>query len=160
VVRNVFRHPARVRYEAFTGIGPRRFVDLFSMTIGDGRSIQRKAKDQGGARVEWRAGDHSAPRVPLDPSSYLDREAAAVQVSEDRGETCESPPQTPRRSTMTTKTKRTERAPTYAEVLETAKLTSDEIDATWPAWKKQWATPEPVEIRPDPRVEKLAARKS
>jgi deoxycytidylate deaminase len=70
----------RVRYEAFTGIGPRRFVDLFSMTIGDGRSVQRKAKDRGGARVAWRAGDHSAPRVPLDPSSYLDREAAAVQV--------------------------------------------------------------------------------
>jgi hypothetical protein len=52
----------------------------------------------------------------------------------------------------TTKTKRTERAPTYAEVLETAKLASKEIEETWPEWKKQWSKPEQVEVRPDPRV--------
>jgi hypothetical protein len=47
-------------------------------------------------------------------------------------------------------TTKTDRAPTYAEVLETAKRASAEIEATWPEWKKAWSRPEQVEIRPEP----------
>lgn len=64
----------RVRFRAFEGIGPRRFVDLFSLSLGSGRPIRRKQKNADGARIEWRRGEHSLPRLPLDPRSYLERE--------------------------------------------------------------------------------------
>ncbi|MEX1368773.1 MAG: hypothetical protein AB1Z98_36935, partial [Nannocystaceae bacterium] len=60
------------------GVGPRRFVDLFSLTLGSGRTIRRKQKGADGARYEWRRGAGSLPRLPLDPLSYLDRENSDV----------------------------------------------------------------------------------
>ncbi len=76
--RPVDDHDRRVRYEPFTGIGVRRFLDLFSLGMGSGRPIRRKAKRASGARVQWEHAEHSAPRLPLDPRSYLEREHAAA----------------------------------------------------------------------------------
>jgi deoxycytidylate deaminase len=61
----------RIPFEPFLGIGPRRFFDLFSMRLSSGYGIERKA---GGERVQWDARIDSRPRVPLQPTSYLERE--------------------------------------------------------------------------------------
>lgn len=68
----------RVAFMAFEGIGPRRFVDLFSLSLGSGWQVVRKRKGADGARVEWKRGEGSIPRLPLSPLSYLDREALAA----------------------------------------------------------------------------------
>lgn len=36
---------ARVRFEIFVGVGARRFVDLFSLTLGSGRRVRRKVPE-------------------------------------------------------------------------------------------------------------------
>lgn len=69
---------ARVEFRAFEGVGPRRFVDLFSLSLGSGRPVRRKQKDADGARFDWQRGEGSVPRLPLDPRSYLEREDAAA----------------------------------------------------------------------------------
>jgi len=38
---------ARVRFEIFVGVGARRFVDLFSLTLGSGRRVRRKQRSSG-----------------------------------------------------------------------------------------------------------------
>src|SRR5690606_30054504 len=40
-----------VIFEPFTGIGPGRFLDLFSMSLGAGSKLRRK--DKSGATVDW-----------------------------------------------------------------------------------------------------------
>lgn len=74
----------RVVFQPFEGIGPRRFIDLFSLTLGNGRPVARKQRDADGARVSWRRGVDSAPRLPLDPRSYLEREDAAAAEARHR----------------------------------------------------------------------------
>src|SRR5690625_3168953 len=66
-----------VTFEPFIGVGPRRFLDLFSMIIGAGSKLRRKDKD--GNTVEW---DKSkAPiRTPLIEKSYLEIERAASEM--------------------------------------------------------------------------------
>jgi deoxycytidylate deaminase len=66
---------SRVRFEAFRGVGPRRFLDLFSLQLSSGYKVQRKNKANGSA-VSW-SREGAAPRVPMLPNSYLDREAEA-----------------------------------------------------------------------------------
>lgn len=68
-----------VEFRAFEGIGPRRFVDLFSLSLGSGRQLKRKQKDADGARQPWSRGRETVPRLPLDPRSYLKREDDAAQ---------------------------------------------------------------------------------
>lgn len=68
----------RVTFRAFEGVGPRRFVDLFSLTLGSGRPLRRKQKDADGARASWQRGAGTAPRLPMDPRSYLQREDDAA----------------------------------------------------------------------------------
>jgi len=70
----------KVKFRAFEGIGPRRFVDLFSLTLGSGRPLRRKQKDADGVRFTWRRGEGSIPRLPLDFRSYLQREDAATKM--------------------------------------------------------------------------------
>lgn len=66
-----------VAFEPFVGVGPRRFLDLFSMSLGSGSKLRRKEKN--GATVEWDKA--SAPiRTPLIPKSYREIEAAAVNI--------------------------------------------------------------------------------
>jgi deoxycytidylate deaminase len=64
----------RVVFAPFVGIGPRRYFDLFSVSLSSGRAIERKEK--GRAKV-WRPGK-ARPRVPMVPASYLQREQIAV----------------------------------------------------------------------------------
>lgn len=61
-------------FEPFTGVGPKRFFDLFSMTLSWGTKMQRK---KGGKRFEWTP-QTSIARVPMLPNSYIDREYAAL----------------------------------------------------------------------------------
>ncbi len=69
-----------VEFRAFEGIGPRRFVDLFSLTVGNGRPVRRKQRNMDGLRAEWKRGEGSRPRLPLDPRSYLQREDGALEI--------------------------------------------------------------------------------
>ena len=64
----------RVTFEPFTGVGARRFLDLFSMSLGGGSKLKRK--DKQGDTVEW-AKESAVARTPLLPKSYLEVETAA-----------------------------------------------------------------------------------
>lgn len=63
-----------VPFDAFVGIGPRRYADLFSVSLSGGFKINRK-KD--GNIIQWSESDAS-PRIPLQPISYLQREQVAA----------------------------------------------------------------------------------
>lgn len=66
-----------VSFEPFIGVGPRRFLDLFSMSLGAGSKLRRK--DKNGNTLEW--DKSSAPiRTPLIGKSYLDIERTAVEM--------------------------------------------------------------------------------
>jgi len=67
----------RVIFEPFTGVGARRFLDLFSMSLGSGSKLKRK--DSAGRIIEWNK-DIASPRTPLLPKSYLDVENAAEHI--------------------------------------------------------------------------------
>lgn len=73
----------RVYFEPFVGIGPRRFFDLFSTSLGAGRRIVRK--DSNGRPVKWDLGRANLRRQML-PTSYLDLEWLASKIFE---ESCE-----------------------------------------------------------------------
>lgn len=66
----------RIPLIPFVGIGPRRFFDLFSLNLSTGNSIERKV---GGEVVGWSFEDNAKPRVPLPPTSYMDREQLVSQ---------------------------------------------------------------------------------
>lgn len=66
-----------VAFEPFIGVGPRRFLNLFSMSLGEGAKLQRK--DKSGSTVEWDK-TTAAIRTPLIPSSYLEIEKAALDI--------------------------------------------------------------------------------
>ncbi len=65
-----------VRFDAFVGIGPRRFFDLFSMQLGSSYGLVRK--DENGQKIEWPF-EKSRLRIQMKPTSYLDNEAAAFK---------------------------------------------------------------------------------
>ena len=68
-------HPHAVRFEPFLGIGPHRYVDLFSMTTRTGIPRDRKVKT--GERIRWNPRT-STPKVEMLPMSYLELEAKAL----------------------------------------------------------------------------------
>jgi deoxycytidylate deaminase len=70
-IGGVEQNDGRIPFEPFLGIGPRRFFDLFSMKLSSGYVIERKAN---GAILEWEQRRDSRPRVPMAPTSYLERE--------------------------------------------------------------------------------------
>lgn len=65
-----------VQFEPFLGIGPHRFVDLFSITTSAGIPRERKTKTTG-ERILWDP-KTSLPKVEMLPMSYLDLEAKAL----------------------------------------------------------------------------------
>jgi cytidine deaminase len=67
----------RVTFEPFTGVGARRFLDLFSMSLGGGSKLRRK--DKQGSTVEWTK-ESAVARTPLLPKSYLEVESAASEI--------------------------------------------------------------------------------
>lgn len=66
--KTVFKH--------YVGIGPRRYVDLFSLKLSSGKSVKRK--NQEGKISLWDRGT-AEPRVPSEVAS-LDLERVAVEV--------------------------------------------------------------------------------
>lgn len=64
----------KVKFEPFVGIGPRRFVDLFSMGLSSGRKLVRK---DAGKVIEWERGSAEL-RVPMTPLSYLEAEVNLI----------------------------------------------------------------------------------
>lgn len=69
----------KIPFLPFIGIGPRRFLDLFSMSLGTGYPIERK---QNGKKVEWNR-RKAAPRLQMAPVSYLVREQLASTSLKD-----------------------------------------------------------------------------
>lgn len=66
-----------VVFEPFTGVGARRFLDLFSMNLGVGNKLRRKDSD--GAAVNW-VQSNALPRVALIPESYREIERTAASL--------------------------------------------------------------------------------
>jgi deoxycytidylate deaminase len=65
----------RVTYRPFNGVGPRKFLDLFSISLSTGRPVLRKQY----VPKNWaRAG--AQLRVSMVPTSYLEREKLAFNV--------------------------------------------------------------------------------
>src|SRR5262249_32639982 len=67
---------ARVLFEPFVGVGPRRFFDLFSARFGSGYPLTRK-DDETGKKVPF-ALKGGRLRLQMLPHSYLDVEAEAA----------------------------------------------------------------------------------
>jgi deoxycytidylate deaminase len=73
------RGQKRVPFTHFVGIGPRRYFDLFSLTLSTGHELIRKRYgrtfpiERKGAWV----------RVPLSPYSYLEEEEIAVEMLDE-----------------------------------------------------------------------------
>jgi deoxycytidylate deaminase len=65
----------KVEFDAFVGVGPRRFFDLFSMQLGASYDLVRK--DTEGKRSSWRLQD-SRLRLQLRPMTYLEHELSAA----------------------------------------------------------------------------------
>lgn len=61
----------RVRLEPFVGIGPRRFLDYFSVNLGSGYLVKRKEAD--GRLVPWDR-RRSAPRIKSSEDGYIETE--------------------------------------------------------------------------------------
>ncbi len=68
-----------VPFVPFIGIGPRRYIDLFSMRLGSGTPIERERE---GALVDWEE-SKSAPRLSMLPSSYIQREFETARTFEE-----------------------------------------------------------------------------
>lgn len=68
----------KVHFQPFVGIGPRRFVDLFSTTLSSGRNLARKTD---GRLIEWKR-TSAELRVPMVPLSYLEAEMIALDEFE------------------------------------------------------------------------------
>jgi len=125
--------PPRVVFRAFEGVGPRRFFDLFSLALGSGRPLKRKKKDADGVRIEWRRGEGSHPRLPLDPRSYLEREDDAAFFFDRRRRTVTSSRTRMQKMQPTPSQPRTL---TLKEVLEGTERAEQRVSA-WPPWKKE-----------------------
>lgn len=69
---------SRVRFVPFVGVGPRRFMDLFSMKHGASYDLVRKERSTGKARQRDIA--ERQLRLQMKSSSYIDLELEASQV--------------------------------------------------------------------------------
>jgi len=69
--------PKKVVFEPFVGVGPRRYFDLFSMKLSNGYPLKRKV---GGKTAPWEKNLDSVVRVPMLPTSYLERESRLAQL--------------------------------------------------------------------------------
>lgn len=67
---------SHVKFVPFTGVGVRRFLDLFSMSLGSGAKLKRK--DEDGSATEWSINKANA-RIPLVPVSYKEVESCAAE---------------------------------------------------------------------------------
>jgi hypothetical protein len=70
----------RIPFLPFVGIGPRRYLDLFSLELSSGRDLERK--DSAG-KPEALPKNDRPPRVPMTPFSYLEREDKLLEEFSD-----------------------------------------------------------------------------
>lgn len=68
----------KVNFEAFVGIGPRKFVDLFSASLSSGRKLIRKSN---GKLIDWSRGTAEL-RIPMNAISYLEAEKKSAKEFE------------------------------------------------------------------------------
>ena len=73
----------KVEFVPFVGIGPRRFIDLFSMRSGSGYPVRRKEND--GKTLKWKQEDNGRLRTQLPPYSYIDLESIASRRYREKG---------------------------------------------------------------------------
>lgn len=66
---------SHVQFEAFNGIGPRKYLDLFSLSLSTGRPLDRKSA----MPKKWCRKDAQL-RVSMVPTSYLERENNAFDL--------------------------------------------------------------------------------
>jgi len=66
-----------VAFVPFIGIGPRKFFDLFSMSLSSGFEIKRKNNE--GLILDWKP-ENSYARIQMYPWSYLDQEIKATEA--------------------------------------------------------------------------------
>lgn len=66
----------KIPFVPFVGIGPRRYLDLFSLQLTTGVPGERKGED--GKPALWDRRQHGGPRVPMEPYNYLEREQKAL----------------------------------------------------------------------------------
>jgi deoxycytidylate deaminase len=64
----------KIPFLPFIGVGPRRYFDLFSLTLSSGYPVERK---ENGRLKKWGRSGSTALRLQLQPSSYLNRELLA-----------------------------------------------------------------------------------
>ncbi|MCC7494032.1 MAG: hypothetical protein IT204_16865 [Fimbriimonadaceae bacterium] len=69
--------PRKVVFRPFVGVGPRRFLDLFSLGLGSGYKLKRQ---EGGDLLPWTASQHARLRTPLVPYSYLQVDVEATKI--------------------------------------------------------------------------------
>ena len=69
------RRNRQVPFTHFVGVGPRRYFDLFSLTLSRGHEVIRKQK---GEVIEIQR-TNGWTRIPLSPYSYLQKEEIAVE---------------------------------------------------------------------------------
>lgn len=70
----------QIPFVPFVGVGPRRYLDLFSSDLSTGRKVDRKDQE-GKALFPKRSG--RLPRVAMLPYSYLERETKLLQEQGD-----------------------------------------------------------------------------
>lgn len=71
------RDAKKVVFEPFVGVGPRRYFDLFSMKLSNGYPLKRKIA---GSTASWEENPEAVVRVPMLPTSYLERESRLAQL--------------------------------------------------------------------------------
>jgi deoxycytidylate deaminase len=72
-----------VKFEPFVGVGPRKYMDFFSLSTSTGGQINRK--DDFGHPIQW-SPKTAIPRTPMLPLSYLERETQASAIIDSFGE--------------------------------------------------------------------------
>jgi len=73
---NEAKESGKIPFVPFVGVGPRRYLDLFSSQLTTG--IAPELKDRDGKPIQWKRQSHRGPKVPMEPYSYLEREQKAL----------------------------------------------------------------------------------
>ncbi len=66
----------KVRFEPFLGVGPRRYLDYFSLALGGGNAVERKTGFEGD-KAAWTR-DQAYPRSQMSRAYYADLEKVAT----------------------------------------------------------------------------------
>lgn len=77
-INNKETHPKTVIFEPFIGIGPRRFFDLFSMTLSNGDEIMR---NRDGVIIDFEKTKSTVlPRIRMNMASIIDQEISCAEL--------------------------------------------------------------------------------